>query len=81
MEDIMAISLSIGGLLICGAVGDGTSITVATGDCWSAYHKWATSLAEKDAPLCVLRNVPWAVNGIEIDEPKAWFITMQNGSN
>lgn len=70
-------SLSIGGLPICGAVGDGASITIATGDCWEAYHKWVTSFAE-GAELCVLRRyAQWSVNGQEIEEPKTWFITCE----
>lgn len=45
------------------------------------YHRFVTNLAEKDTSLCVLSNVlwvTWKVNGIKIERPKSWFITLVN---
>lgn len=74
----MSTTLTIGGYKVCGIVGKGCEMTISTQDCWLIYHKWVTSLAEPDCPLCVLDNVQWAVNGKVIDKPKAWFITLSN---
>ncbi len=72
----MAIKLCIGGLPICGAIGKDVTIAISVQDCLSAYCKWVHRLAEKDAPLCVLRTAKWTINNVEIEEPKAWFLVM-----
>jgi len=72
----VAVSLTINGLSICGGIGKGASITISVQDCWQSYCNLTRKLTG-NLPLCILRsNAIWAVNGIVIDEPKTWFITL-----
>lgn len=74
----MSSYLKIGGLSICGVVGSGEKIEISVQECWSIYCKWVDSLAEKDSPLCIIKNVKWTINDKEIEEPKAWFLVLEN---
>lgn len=73
-----SISLSIGGLPICGSVGSGARVTVPVGDCWIAYCRWVESFVAEGRPVCVLDAV-WAVDDHLIDTPRAWFVTLECG--
>lgn len=73
-----SISLSIGGLPICGAVGPGASVTVAVSDCWLAYCRWVESFVAEGRPVCVIA-AGWTVDDRPIERPRAWFVTLECG--
>lgn len=73
---LVSARLSIGGVPICGVMGDGERITIVVGECWAAYARWVRQWAG-GAPLCVVRNVSWAVNGHVVDTPRSFFLTLE----
>lgn len=74
----MSTYLKIGELPICGVIGSGEKIVISVQDCWSIYCKWVDSLVEKDQPYSIVKNVKWTINDKEIEEPKAWFLVLEN---
>jgi hypothetical protein len=69
------ISLSIGGLSICGSHGG--TVTISVQDAWEIYHRHITKQAE--GPVCVLRDgVKWVVDGLDFNEPSEWFLKLKD---
>ncbi len=68
----MATTLRIGGVSICGVIGEDETFGVAVDDCWSAYRKWLDK--HVDGPYNLMVNVPWTINDRVIKRPTAWFM-------
>lgn len=68
----MATTLRIGGVSICGMIGEDETFGVTVDNCWSAYCKWLDKRV--DGPYAPIVNVPWTINDRVIKRPTAWFM-------
>ena len=54
--------------------GGNTTVTIARGDAWRSYWKWATEVLAEGRPFVPLREFSvWKING-KVIEPTAWFL-------